>query len=201
MIECSIPMERHFTACASLAALGVQLKHLDVFGPIREMVSISQKTVKHAPSDKLYDAFISLLAGAHGLVEINTRLRSDPVLQAAFGRAACADQSLVQRTLDACTATTVKQMEQAMNVIYRQHSQGYCHDYRNSLQLLDVDMSGMPCGKKAAFARHPAILPSSAIGGDGNWGGGWPAGTRKSGSRHFFLPKSPLRHQRAPGQG
>ena len=132
MNECSIPAERHFTACASLAALGVKLSHLDVFGPIRETVLIAQKTVKHAPSDKLYDAFIGLLTGAHGLVEINTRLRSDPVLQAAFGRTACADQSLVQQTLDACTAENVKQMEQAMDVIYRQHSQGYRHDYRSS---------------------------------------------------------------------
>ena len=152
MTECTIPTERYFTACASLAALGMQLKHLDLFGPIRETVSIAQKTVKHSPSDKLYDAFISLLAGAHGLVEINTRLRSDPVLQAAFGRTACADQSLVQQTLNACTATTVGQLEQAMDMIYRQHSQGYRHDYRTSLQVLDVDMSGMPCGKKAAFA-------------------------------------------------
>src|SRR6266487_2142531 len=152
MIECSIPTQRHFTACASLAALGLHVRYLDVFGPIREMVSVEQKTVKHAPSDKLYDAFISLLAGAHGLVEINTRLRSDPVLQAAFGRAACAEQSLVQQTLDACTATTVKQMEQAMDAIYCRHSQGYRHDYRAGLQLLDVDMSGLPCGPKAAFA-------------------------------------------------
>jgi hypothetical protein len=59
MIECSTLMERHFTACASLAALGIQLTHLDVFGPIRETVCIEQKTLKHAPSDKLYDAFIS----------------------------------------------------------------------------------------------------------------------------------------------
>ncbi len=74
-------------------------------------------SVKHSPSDKLYDAFISLLTGAHGLVEINTRLRSDPVLKAAFGRTACAGQSLVQQTLDACTAENVKQMEQAMDMI------------------------------------------------------------------------------------
>jgi hypothetical protein len=66
----------HFTGCASLAALGVKLKQVDLFGPIRQMVRIAQKTVKHAPIDKLYDAFISLLAGAHGLVEINTRLRA-----------------------------------------------------------------------------------------------------------------------------
>jgi hypothetical protein len=152
MNESIIPTERHFTACASLAALGVHVSYMDVFGPIRETVAISQKTVKHAPSDKLYDAFVSLLSGAHGLVEINTRLRSDPVLQAAFGRTACADQSLVQQTLDACTAENVIQMEQAMDVIYRRHSQGSRHDYRASLQVLDVDMSGLPCGKKAAFA-------------------------------------------------
>jgi hypothetical protein len=79
-------------------------------------------------------------------------MRADPALQTAFGREACAEQSVVQRTLDACSATTVKQMEQAMEVIYRQHSQGYRHDYPSSLLVLDVDMSGLPCGKKAAFA-------------------------------------------------
>src|SRR6266566_2754789 len=114
MIESNIPTTKHFSPAASLAALGVKLSQLDLFGPIRSEVQIRQKTIKHTPGDKLYDAFISLLAGAHGLVEINTRLRSDPVLQVAFGRRACAEQSLVQRTLDACTATNVKQMEQAM---------------------------------------------------------------------------------------
>jgi len=143
---------KQFTGCASLAALGVKLKQLDLFGPIRKTVQIAQKTVKHTPIDKLYDAFISLLAGAHGLVEINTRLRADVALQAAFGREACAEQSVVQETLDACTAENVKQMEQALDSIYRQHSRGYWHDYRTGLQLLDVDMSGMPCGKKATFA-------------------------------------------------
>ncbi len=143
---------RHFSPCASLAAIGVQLRHLDVFGPIRKSVRIAQKTVKHTPIDKLYDAFISLLAGAHGLVEINSRLRADPAVQAAFGRSSCAEQSVVQETLDACTAENVKQMEQAMDRIYRQHSQGYRHEYAADLQLLDVDMSGMPCGPKAAFA-------------------------------------------------
>src|SRR6266700_1239011 len=113
---------------------------------------LREMSLKHAPSDKLYDAFIRRLSGAHGLVEINSRLRADPVLQRAFGRRLCAEKSVVQRTLDACTATTVKQMEQAMDAIYHHHSQGYRHNYRSSLQLLDVDMSGLPCGKKAAFA-------------------------------------------------
>jgi hypothetical protein len=61
---------------------------------------IDQKTVQHSPLEKLEDALIAILAGAHGLSEINTRLRSDPALQRAFGRRACADQSVVQATLE-----------------------------------------------------------------------------------------------------
>lgn len=72
---------QHFTGCASLAAIGVKLSQLNLFGPIRTNVQIRQKTIKHTPVDKLYDAFISLLAGAHGLVEITTRLRTDPALR------------------------------------------------------------------------------------------------------------------------
>lgn len=143
---------QHSTAHASLAALGVHLRHLDLFAPIREQVRIPQKTVRHTPTDKLYDAFVALLAGAHGLVEINGRLRPDAALQAAFGRTACAEQSVVQDTLDACTEDTVSQLEAAWMTIYRQHSQAYRHAYEDDWQVLDVDMSGMPCGKKAALA-------------------------------------------------
>jgi hypothetical protein len=143
---------QHSSAHASLAALGVHLQRLDLFGPIRQQVHIAQKTVRYAPIDKLYDAFIALLAGAQGLVEINGRLRPDLALQAAFGRGGCAEQSVVQDTLDACTQETVEQMEAAWALIYRQHSQGYRHRYADAWQILDADMSGMPCGKKAAMA-------------------------------------------------
>ena len=140
------------TSHASLAALGVQVHRLDLFGPIRTGVHIAQKTVRYAPTDKLYDAFIALLAGAQGLVELNGCLRPDPALQAAFGRTGCAEQSVVQDTLDACTQETVTQVEVALDAIYRQQSQGYRHDYAHQWQILDVDMSGLPCGKKAALA-------------------------------------------------
>ena len=143
---------RHFSSHTSLAAIGMKLHQLDLFGPIKELVSIAQKTVKHTPIDKLYDGFIAILAGAQGMVEINTKLRSDPALQAAFGRSGCAEQSVVQETLDSCTGDSVLQMEQALDIIYRQHSHGYGHDYATDWQILDVDMTGMPCGPKAAFA-------------------------------------------------
>ena len=152
MNECITKSTSHFSACASLAAIGLKIKELDLLGPIERLVKIEQKTVKYHPSDKLTDAFITMLAGAHGLVEINTRLKSDAALQAAFGQSGCADQSVVQQTLNSCTAKNVTQMQQAFTEIYREQSQGYHHNYQENWQVLDVDMSGMPCGPKAAFA-------------------------------------------------
>ena len=140
------------TPHAGLAVLGVKLQQLDLFGPIRRLVQIAQKTVQHAPTDKLYDAFIAILAGAHGVVDLNRLVRADPALQAAFGRAACAEQSVVQDTFNACTNANVAELETALDAIYRQHGRGYRHDYAAAYQLLDADMSGLPCGKKAAAA-------------------------------------------------
>jgi hypothetical protein len=151
MNECTTIIE-HSSPCASLAAIGAQIQHLDLFAPIRQLVQIAQKTVKYTPTDKLYDAFITILAGAHGMGEVNTRLRADPALQRAFGRSACAEQSVVQETLDHATPANVTQLQQALTTIYRQHSQGYRHDYAAAWQVLDVDISGLPCGPKAAFA-------------------------------------------------
>jgi hypothetical protein len=152
MNESTTATMKQYSSCASLAALGIKLRELKLFEPIEHTVQIAQKTIKDSPTDKLYDALISLLAGAHGLVEINTRLRADGALQQAFGRSRCAEQSVVQDTLNACTPENVEQMEQALDRIYRQHSQGYRHDYEADFQILDVDMSGLPCGPKAAFA-------------------------------------------------
>jgi hypothetical protein len=152
MTESMIPNSCHYTPAASLAGLGVKLQQVRLFEPIERLVHIAQKTVKYRPTDKLYDSFITMLTGAHGMVEINTRLRADPPLQAAFGRRASAEQSVVQQTLDACTDENVTQMQQAIEQIYREHSAAYRHDYRGCYQVLDVDISGMPCGPKAAMA-------------------------------------------------
>jgi hypothetical protein len=40
-------------------------------------------------------------------------------------------------------------MQQALNIIFRTHSQAARHNYRAALQLIDIDMSGLPCGPKA----------------------------------------------------
>jgi hypothetical protein len=143
---------RLYTPRAGLAALGLKVRSLKLFETVAQHVRIRQKTIKHTPLEKLQDAFIAILAGAHGLCEVNTRVRSDVALQRAFGRSACAEQSVVQETLDRCSAENVRQMEGAVDAIFRAHSRAYRHDYKAGILLLDVDLTGMPCGKRAEAA-------------------------------------------------
>ena len=143
---------QHFSPRAMLAAFGTKVRSLKLFDTVAEHVHINQKTVHHTPIEKLTDAFIAILSGAHGLCEINTRVRADKALQRAFGRTSCAEQSVVQETLDACTAENVRQMERAIDIIFRTHSRAFGHNYEEALQLLDADMTGLPCGAKAESA-------------------------------------------------
>jgi hypothetical protein len=146
-------VKQQFSARATLVAIGAKVHAKRVFEPIAERVKIAQKTVKYTPVEKLQDGYINILAGGHGMVEINKRVRPDRALQAAFGRSGCAEQSVVQDTLDACRAENVEQMHQAMMIIYRRHGLGYRHNYKQKWQLLDIDLTGRPCGKKAALAK------------------------------------------------
>ena len=152
------------TPHASLAVLMAYLARHAFFAPIVQHVHIAQKTIDHAPTDKLFDLFLGLLAGAHGVVEVNTRLRADPALLAAAGRSTCADQSTIQRTLNALTPANLTQLEAALDEIYRTHSAGFRHDYAARFQILDVDLQGAPCGPTAEgaqrgyFAKHQAHM-------------------------------------------
>jgi hypothetical protein len=42
-----------FSPRASLAAIGLKLKSIHLFAPSEEMVTISQKTIKYTPHEKL----------------------------------------------------------------------------------------------------------------------------------------------------
>lgn len=149
----SATASRLFSPRIILAALGVKLRSLGLFEVIAGHVQIKQKAIRHTPIEKLQDAFIAILSGAHGLSEINTRVRSDQALQRSFGRSSCAEQSVVQETLSACSASNVVEMRAAMAEIFRAHSASWRHDYESELQVLDADLSGMPCGKRAEQAQ------------------------------------------------
>lgn len=147
-----VTVTKLYSPRATLCAIGLKLRSLKLFDTIADHVQIKQKTIKHTPVEKLTDAFIAILAGAHGLCEVNTRVRPDAALQRAFGRSSCAEQSVVQETLDACDVENVRQMKHACKALMQAHSHAYRQPYQTSLQLLDVDMSGLPCGSKAEKA-------------------------------------------------
>lgn len=154
MSECTISdkVREQITARAGLVGLGIKIRALGILKTLANEVKVKQKTVKYAPCEKLTDGLITILSGAKGFVETNKCVRSDAALQAAFGRSGCAEQSVVQDTLDACTAANVKQMQSAVDMIFRSHSQTVRHDYGNSWLVVEVDMTGHPCGRKAEFA-------------------------------------------------
>jgi len=121
---------------------------MGIWNVIEEHVHIKQKVLRHTPLDKVKDAFINIVAGGHGLVEVNSRVRPDAALSAAFGRARCADQSTISDTLNQCTDENVAEMRAALRQIYQRYGSGHHHSYGKEWQLLDVDMSGLPAGKQ-----------------------------------------------------
>jgi hypothetical protein len=140
-------IKRH-SKSASLAAVGIQMRKWRIWETVEKHVHIQQKVIRYAPLDKLLDAFINILAGGRGLVEVNKKVRADPGLQRAFGRDSCAEQSTISDTVNRSTTENVQEMRNAVTETYRTHGQGYQHSYKECLQLLDVDMSGMPAGRQ-----------------------------------------------------
>jgi hypothetical protein len=141
MNECT-----RFSARASLMVVGLRMRAMGIWKVVEEKVQIKQKVIRYRPIDKLLDGFVMMLAGGRGITEINTRVRPDVMLQAAFGRDDCADQSTVSATFNACDAENVQQLRQAVETIYQKHSRAYDHDYEQNWQVLDIDMTGLPAG-------------------------------------------------------
>ena len=133
---------------ASLAITGICSQQMKIWEIIGEKVKIDQKTVIHSPLNKVQDAFITILAGGKGIVESNTRVKTDQSLSRAFGREGCADQSGISKTLNQCNEENISQMREAMTEIYQKYGEGCRHDYGRNCLLLDVDMSGMPAGRQ-----------------------------------------------------
>lgn len=158
----TIDMKQFNIACgqASMAILAQQMQRMRIWETIGERVHIPQKTVRHSPLEKLQDVFLNIISGGQGLVEINSRVRPNRVLQTLFGRQSCAEQSNVSRTLDRCTAQNILQMRTALLTLYVRHSQACQHDYRRAYQVLDIDFTGLLAGRqgelvsKGYFSAH-----------------------------------------------
>lgn len=118
---------------------------------VRDM-RIPQKTVVYDPHAKLLGVLMTILAGAGGLVESNTRIRPDQPLQRAIGLYPFPDQSTLSETVNACTAENVWAARQGIAKVYRQYGQGAKDVTREDWLVLDVDLTGMPCGRQCEEA-------------------------------------------------
>src|SRR5438105_13813041 len=85
------------TSRASLCALGEYLRRHCFFAPLREQVTIPQKTVKYCPIDKILDGLLGILCAAKTISQSNGTIRLDPAVHRAFGRTGCAEQSTIAR--------------------------------------------------------------------------------------------------------
>jgi hypothetical protein len=112
-------------------------------------VRIDQKTVEHSPTQKLIDALVGILSGCKALYETNARVRPDLPLGRAFGRERVADQSTIQRTLNAFTEQNVRQLRQAVEMIYRRNSPIFSHPFEEEMLILEVDLTGLRASKRA----------------------------------------------------
>ena len=93
-------------------------------------VRIAQKTVRHSPPQKLTDALMGILSGCKAIYETNVRVRPDLPLCGAFGRReGCAEQSTIQRTLDAFTEENIAQLRGAVEAIGGRYSRLASHPY------------------------------------------------------------------------
>jgi hypothetical protein len=99
--------------------------------------------VVHAPWEKLVDAFVLILAGGTAMTQMETLLLPDKAVQVAFGREVCAHSSVVQDTLDACTADTVRRLQDANTRLYQRYGVALHHNFRQEYLVLDLDLTGL----------------------------------------------------------
>src|ERR687890_2907534 len=92
------------------------------------------------------------LCGCKAIYETNVRVRPDVPLQQAFGRKRVAEQSTIQRTLDAFTEHNVAQLRQAVESIGRRHSRLPYHPYDQQMLVVEVDLTGLRASKKAELS-------------------------------------------------
>jgi DDE family transposase len=137
------------SARASLCALGEYLRRRCFFAPLQEQVKMAQKVVKYRPIDKRLDGLLGMLCGAKTIAHSHVTMKVDPAVQRAFGRKGCADQSTIARTLHACTAEHVAQLERVSRYYLARYGATPRHPFPEERRWVDADVTPMPMGPKA----------------------------------------------------
>jgi hypothetical protein len=148
MFECALNSSETQTTFGPLCAFGHYLTKEGLLEPLCG-VHVAQKSINHSPQEKLIDALVGILSGCKALYEIDCRVRPDVPLQKAFGRERCADQSTIQRTLNAFSEENVCQLREAVEAIGREQWAVLSHDFEREMLTLEVDLTGLRASKSS----------------------------------------------------
>jgi hypothetical protein len=145
------------TQYVPLAVLGYCLTRTGFLEPVWGEIEWSMKTIKHRPTEKLQDMLVSILAGNEAVYQINTHLRPDLTLAAAWNRELFAEQSSVANTLDALGEQQTAQLRVGSQRLFRQYSQTMRHDFEKQWLMVDIDPTGLLASRKAEGSRKGYI--------------------------------------------
>jgi hypothetical protein len=139
------------TTHVPLCAMGEVIKEKRLFSPIHQLVTIPQKSVDYTPTDKLVFATVSIASGGETVYDVNTTVRPNKPLLLAFGYEKCADQSVIQQTINAATEENVNQLEEAIKQIFKENNQidffFNANPEGQEFLTLDIDLSPLPASK------------------------------------------------------
>lgn len=137
------------THFAPLVALGFYVRTADLLSPITSRLIFPKRMHTEEPVEAIIDLWISMLAGCRAVSQINTKLRPDLPLAAAWGREQFKEQSTIARVLDGCKQEQVEQLRAGVDALYQWLSQSPHHAWHQSPLMIDIDLTGLPAGRQA----------------------------------------------------
>lgn len=137
------------TQFAPLVAIGFYVRSTDLLSPITSRLAFPKRMHTQEAEAAIIDLWISMLAGCRSVSQINTKIRPDLALAAAWGRAQFKEQSTIARVLDGCKQDQVEQLRAGVDALYQWLSQSPQHDWRQSPLMIDIDLTGLPAGRQA----------------------------------------------------
>jgi hypothetical protein len=93
-----------------------------------------------------------MLARGKAIYQTNARVRPDVPLSRAFGRERVAEQSTIQRTLDAFTQENVCELREAVERIGGRYSGLPQHPYDQQMLVVEVDLTGLRASKRTELS-------------------------------------------------
>lgn len=167
-VQISLKKVKHQTCFAPLAVIGYCFTQSGLLDPLWCELNLKKRKSDHSVVNKLQDVVVSIMAGCRSLAQVNTRLRSEPVLAQAWQRRQFADQSTLSRNLDSLETEHLDQLRLGNLKLLQHYSQLQQHNWQQFL-VVDIDPTSLLTSKQAEGSRK-----------------GWVSGQRNQYCRHII---------------